>query len=53
MLPIIFTSNCSLKECLEVKGILKKTVDRIFESTVQIKLDLPSYRLRKKENVYF
>ena len=53
MLPIIYTSNCSLKECLEVKGILKKTVDRIFESTGQIKLELPSYRLRKKEDVYF
>ena len=53
MLPIIYTSNCSLKECLEQKGILEKTIDRIFETTVQIKLDLPSYRLRKKENVYF
>lgn len=53
MLPIIYTSNCSLKECLEQKGILEKTIDRIFESTVQIKLDLPSYRLRKKEDVYF
>lgn len=53
MLPIIYTSNCSLKECLEQKGILEKTIDRIFESTVQIKLELPSYRLRKKEDVYF
>lgn len=53
MLPIIYTSNCSLKQCLEEKGVLEKTIDRIFETTVQIKLDLPSYRLRKKENVYF
>jgi DNA replication protein DnaC len=53
MLPIIYTSNCSLRECLEQRGILQKTIDRVFESTVQIKLDLPSYRLRKKENVYF
>lgn len=53
MLPIIYTSNCSLKQCLEERGVMQKTIDRIFESTVQIKLDLPSYRLRKKENVYF
>lgn len=53
MLPTIYTSNCSLRECLEQRGVMQKTVDRIFESTVQIKLDLPSYRLRKKENVYF
>jgi len=53
MLPIIYTSNCSLKQCLEERGVMQKTIDRIFESVVQIKLDLPSYRLRKKENVYF
>lgn len=53
MLPIIYTSNCSLKQCLEEKGVLEKTIDRIFETTVAIKLDLPSYRTRKKENVYF
>ena len=53
MLPIIYTSNCSLKQCLEERGVMQKTIDRIFESTVQIKLDLPSYRLRKKENIYF
>ena len=53
MLPIIYTSNCSLKQCLEEKGVLEKTIDRIFETTVAIKLDLPSYRLRKKENIYF
>ena len=53
MLPIIYTSNCSLKQCLEERGVMQKTIDRIFESTVQIKLDLPSYRIRKKENVYF
>lgn len=53
MLPTIYTSNCSLKQCVEEKGILKKTIDRIYESTVQMKLDLPSYRLRKKENLYF
>lgn len=47
MKPIIYTSNNSLKDCLENKGVLQKTVDRIFESTIQIKLDLPSYRLRK------
>ena len=52
MLPIIYTSNCSLKQCLEEKGVLEKTIDRIFETTVAIKLDLPSYRTRKKENVY-
>lgn len=53
MLPIIYTSNCSLKQCLEERGVMQKTIDRIFESTVQIKLDLPSYRIRKKENIYF
>jgi DNA replication protein DnaC len=53
MLPIIYTSNSSLRECLEEKGVMQKTIDRIYETTVQIKLDLPSYRLRKKENIYF
>ena len=53
MLPIIYTSNYSLRECLEERGILKKTIDRIYETTVQIKLDIPSYRLREKENIYF
>ena len=53
MLPIIYTSNCSLKQCLEEKGVLEKTIDRIFETTVAMKLELPSYRTRKKENVYF
>lgn len=48
MLPIVYTSNYSLKECLEQKGILEKTIDRIFESTIQIKLELPSYRLKTK-----
>lgn len=53
MKPIIYTSNYSLNQCVEEKGVLEKTVDRIYESTVQIKLDLPSYRLKKKENLYF
>ena len=53
MLPIIYTSNYSLKQCLEERGLMQKTIDRIFESTVQMKLELPSYRLRKKENIYF
>ena len=51
--PIIFTSNYSLKECVEDRGILKKTIDRMYESTVQIKLDLPSYRLKEKKDIYF
>lgn len=53
MLPTIYTSNYSLKQCIEERGIMQKIIDRIFESTVQIKLELPSYRLRKKEDVYF
>ena len=53
MLPIIYTSNYSLKDCLENRGVLNKTIDRIFETTVQIKLDLPSFRLKEKKNIYF
>ena len=52
-LPIIYTSNYSLKECLENRGLANKTIDRIFETTVQIKLDLPSFRLKEKKNIYF
>lgn len=53
MLPIIYTSNYSLKECIEEKGILKKTIDRIYESTEQIKLELQSFRIKNKKNLYF
>lgn len=54
MLPIIYTSNYSLRECLDDKGVLLKTVERIYESTVQMKLDLPSYRFhKKKDEIYF
>ena len=43
--PIIFTSNYSLKELIEDRGIAKRSVDRIMEMCEVIKLDGQSYRL--------
>lgn len=53
MKPIIYTSNYSMNKLVEERGILEKTVDRIYESSVQIKIDLPDYRVRDKEESYF
>ena len=43
--PIIFTSNYSLKELIEDRGIAKRSVDRIMEMCEVIKLEGQSYRL--------
>ena len=42
--PIIFTSNYSLRELVEDRGVAGKTVDRIMEMTEIIKLEGVSYR---------
>lgn len=42
--PIIFTSNYSLRELVEDRGVSGKTVDRIMEMTEIIKLEGVSYR---------
>lgn len=42
--PIIFTSNYSLRELVEERGVAGKTVDRIMEMTEIIKLEGVSYR---------
>ena len=49
--PTIFSSNHSLNELIEKRGMLEKTVDRIGEmSTVYIKVDGESYRAKKRSN---
>ena len=42
--PTIFTSNYSLRELVETRGVADKTVDRIMEMTEIIKLEGVSYR---------
>lgn len=49
--PTIFTSNYSLQELVEDRGLMQKTVDRILEmSTVILKLEGPSYRMRQRKS---
>lgn len=49
MLPTLFSSNYSLKELLEQRGLAQKTIDRIYEMTkdFQLKMEDLSYRLKK------
>lgn len=49
--PTIFTSNYSLQELVEDRGLMQKTVDRIIElSTAIIKLEGESYRFKIRNN---
>lgn len=49
--PTIFTSNYSLQELVEDRGLMQKTVDRIIElSTAIIKLEGESYRFKMRSN---
>ena len=53
--PIIFTSNYSLKELIENRGVADKTVDRIMEMCEVMKLEGQSYRLtalNKRERLF-
>lgn len=53
--PIIFSSNYSLKELIEDRGVAKKTIDRIAEMCEVLKLNGESYRLtamRKREKLF-
>ena len=54
MKPTIFTSNYSLQELVQDRGLLDKTVDRILEmSTAIIKVEGRSNRTIRKENNLF
>ena len=48
--PIIFTSNYSLKELIEDRGMADKTIDRIVEMCEVMKLEGNSYRLQAMRN---
>ena len=53
--PTIFSSNYSLNELIEQRGMMEKTVDRIMEmSTAIIRINGASYRAknRRKENIF-
>lgn len=47
--PIIFTSNYSLRELYEKRGVADKTIDRINEMCEVMKLNGDSYRRKIKE----
>lgn len=48
--PIIFTSNYSLRELIETRGIDDRTVDRIMEMTEVMRIEGNSYRAIAKQN---
>jgi DNA replication protein DnaC len=53
--PIIFTSNYSLKELIENRGMADKTIDRIVEMCEVMKLEGQSYRMtamREREKLF-
>lgn len=51
--PTIFSSNYSMNELIQDRGMMKKTVDRIGEmSTAMIKLSGDSYRRKLKGGVF-
>lgn len=53
--PIIFTSNYSLKELIEERGMADKTIDRIMEMCEVMKLTGVSYRItamREREKLF-
>lgn len=48
--PIIFTSNYSLRQLIEERGVADKTIDRINEVCEIMKLEGSSYRKNVKDN---
>jgi DNA replication protein DnaC len=53
--PIIFTSNYSLKELIEDRGVADKTIDRIAEMCEVMRLEGKSYRMtamNKREKLF-
>lgn len=49
--PTIFTSNYSLSELINDRGLMKKTVDRILEmSTLILKVEGKSHRIKSRES---
>jgi DNA replication protein DnaC len=54
MKPTIFTSNYSLQQLVQERGLMDKTVDRILEmSTAIMKIEGRSNRVNRKENNLF
>ena len=53
--PTIYTSNYSMKEMIEQRGLAPKTVDRIMETAEPMLLEGKSYRVEKraKSNLIF
>ena len=47
--PIIFTSNLSFQELIEINGLWERTVDRIVGSTTKIEIKGNSYRIKEKK----
>lgn len=49
--PTIFTSNYSLEELMNERGLMEKTVDRILEmSSLILKVEGGSYRIKNRNN---
>lgn len=49
--PTIFTSNYSLEQLINERGLMEKTVDRILEmSTAILKIEGESYRIKNRKN---
>ena len=49
--PTIYTSNYSLEELINSRGLMEKTVDRILEmSTVILKIEGESHRIKNRPN---
>lgn len=48
--PVIFTSNFSLRELIETRGIDDRTVDRIMEMTEIMRIEGTSYRAKMQRN---
>lgn len=48
--PIIFTSNFSLRELIENRGLDDRTIDRIMEMAEVMKIEGTSYRAKAKQN---
>ena len=49
--PTVFTSNYSLEELVNARGLMDKTVDRILEmSSLILKVEGESYRIKNRKN---
>ena len=49
--PTVFTSNYSLEELINARGLMEKTVDRILEmSSLILKIEGESHRIKNRSN---